>query len=132
MAQQLVKVNGGAKRQAAQGLVLLFKARLSKPHACRQLAKNLRVGFGLAQRRNRRAVQQHVGVAIACVHIPVFQLGGGREDVVGIVGGVGLKMLQHHGEQVFALEPFHHLARVRRHRHRVAVVDDQRFDGRAE
>jgi hypothetical protein len=39
----------------------------------------------------------------------VLQLGGGRQDEVGVVGGVGLEMLQHHGEQVLALETAHHL-----------------------
>ena len=66
------------------------------------------------------------------MHIPVFQLGGGGQQVVGVVGGVGLKVLQHHGEQVFAGKALHHPARVGRHRHRVAVVDHQRLDGRAE
>ncbi|MCY1537751.1 hypothetical protein D9M68_732600 [compost metagenome] len=41
-------------------------------------------------------------------------------------------MLQHHGEQVLAFKALHHLARLGRHRDRVAVVDDQRFDLRAE
>ena len=81
---------------------------------------------------NGGAVQQHIGVAIAGVDVPVLQLGGGRQDEVGVVGGVGLEMLQHHGEQVFAGKTLHHLARLGRNRHRVAVVNDQGFDLGAE
>ena len=49
-----------------------------------------------------------------------------------MVGGVGEKVLQHHGEQVFAREALHHLAAVGRHRHGVAVVDHHRLDLGAE
>ena len=49
-----------------------------------------------------------------------------------MVGGVGEKMLEDHGEQVFAGETGHHLLRLRGDRHRVAVVDDQRLDPGAE
>ena len=71
-------------------------------------------------------------MAVAQVDVPVFELCRGRQDVVGIVGGVGLEVLQYHGEQVFTGETLHHFAGVGCHRHWVAVVDDQGFDGRAE
>ena len=41
-------------------------------------------------------------------------------------------MLEHDGEQVFAGKALHYFRRLRRHRHRVAVVDDERLDFRAE
>ena len=67
-------------------------------HVRGQLAKDLRIALGLALRRNGRAIQQHIGVALGAVYVPVLQLGGGRQHVVGVISGVGLKMLQHHGE----------------------------------
>ena len=67
-------------------------------------------------------------MAVAAVHVPVLQLRGGGQDVVGVVGGVGLEMLQHHGEQVFAGKALHHFARIRGHGDGVAVVDHQRLD----
>jgi hypothetical protein len=66
------------------------------------------------------------------VGVDVLELGGGRQQDVGIVGGVGLEVFQHHGEQVFALEAALHLRRIRRDRHRVGVVDDDGFDLRTE
>ena len=67
-------------------------------------------------------------MAVGAVRVPMLQLRGGGQQVVGVVGGVGLKVFQHHGEQVFACKALHHLARLRRDRHRVAVVDNQRLD----
>ena len=64
------------------------------------------------------------------VHVDVLELRGGRQHVVGVVGGVGLEVLEHDGEQVLAREALRHLARLRRHRDRIAVVDDQRVDRR--
>ncbi len=109
-----------------------WKAGSSKPMRRGQVAEDLRVGPRLAQRRDRGLVDQHVGVAVAGVDVQVLELRGGRQHVVGQVGRVGHEVLQHHGEQVLALEAGHHLGRLRRHRHRVAVVDDQRLHFRAE
>ena len=58
----------------------------------------------------------------------MLQLCGGGQDVVGVVGGVGLEMLEHHGEQVFARKTFDDLARIGCDRDGVAVVDDECFD----
>ena len=93
-----------------------------------QFPKNLGIGFGLALRRNGWAVEQYVGMPIRQVNIPVLQLGGGGQDVVSVVSCVGLKMLQHHREQIFACKALHHAARLGCHRHGVAVVDHQRLD----
>ena len=71
-------------------------------------------------------------MAVAGVHVPVLQLGGGGQQVVGIVGGVGLKMLQHHSKQVLAGKALNHPARVGRHRHGVTVVHHQRLNGWAK
>ena len=117
---------------ARQGFVVIGEAGFGEAHARRQLTKDLGVGLGLAERRDRRLVEHHIGVAISGVHVQVFELGGGRQHVVGVVGGVGEEVFQHHGEQVVTGEAGHHLLRLGRHRHRVAVVDDQGLDLRAE
>ncbi|MNV50647.1 hypothetical protein D3C71_1426670 [compost metagenome] len=71
-------------------------------------------------------------MAVAAVDVPVFELGRGRQHIVGVVGGVGEEMLDDHGEQVFARKALHHLGRFGRHGHGVAVVDHDGFNARAE
>ena len=116
------------QRQAAQAFIVFLQQWVVHAHANRQFPEYLGVGFGFTQGRNGRAVQQHIGVAIAVVDVPVFELGGGRQHIVGMVGGVGHEMLQHHGEQILARKTCHHFRRLGRHRHRVAVVDHHRFN----
>ena len=110
LRQQLVEVHLVTVGLAAQRFVLVQEAGLVKTHTCCQCPEDTRVGPRLSHRRNGRAVQQHIGVPIGHMDVPVLQLGGGGQDVVGIVGGVGLEVFQHHGEQVFACEAGHHLA----------------------
>ena len=94
----------------------------------RQVAEDLRIGFGVTQWGNRRAIQQHISVAIRRMNVPMLQLRGGGQDVVGVVSRVSLKMLQHHSKQVIARKALHHSARLRGHSDRVAVVHNQRFN----
>ena len=56
------------------------------------------------QRRDGGLVAISDGMAVGGVHVPVLELRGGRQHVVGMVGGVGEEVLQHHGEQVLARE----------------------------
>ena len=70
-------------------------------------------------------------MAVGFEDVPVFQLGGGRQHIVGIVGGVGLELLQHHGEEIVTAQTGQHGSLIGRDRGRVAVVDDQRLDRRA-
>ena len=132
LGQQFVEVDGVSIGDAAQALVTLRETRIRVAHVPGQIPEDLAVRPCLAHRRDGRAVQQHVGMAIRDLHIPVLQLGRGGQQVVGVVGGVGLEMLQHDGEEVFAREAPHHFRRVRRDGHGVAVVDDQRLDRRPE
>ena len=39
-------------------------------------------------------------MAVGEVEVGVLQEGGGGQQDIGVVGGVGLKLLEHHGEQV--------------------------------
>ena len=48
LVQQFIEINLFAKCRAAQRLVIVFKARLVKTDVCRQVPKDLGVGFGLA------------------------------------------------------------------------------------
>jgi hypothetical protein len=58
----------------------------------------------------------------------MLQLRGCGQEVIGVVGGIGLKMLQHHSEQVVARQALYYLGRVWCYGSRVAVVHDQRVD----
>ena len=126
------KVHRIAKGLSAQRFVAVGKAGLGEPHARGQVTEDLRIAAGLAQGCDGGAVEQHIGVAIGQVHVPVFELRGGGQDEIGVVGRVRLKMLQHHGEQVFARKALHHLAGIGRHGHRVAVVNHQGLDAGPE
>ena len=39
----------------------------------------------------------------------MLELRGGGQNVIGVIGGVGLKMLEHYGEQIFARKALDHL-----------------------
>jgi hypothetical protein len=84
----------------------------------------------LAERRDRRLVDLDVQMAVGLVDVELFHVAGGRQQDVGVVGGVGLEEVVDDGEQVVAGEAAHHLARLRGDRHRIAVVDEQRLDRR--
>ena len=112
LVEQLLEVDHvRAESHAAQGFVVVVEAGFGEAHAPGQRPEHVGVGARLAHRCNGRAVEQHVGVAVAGVDVPVFELGGGRQQDVGVVGGVGAEVLQHHGEQVVARKAAHHLAR---------------------
>ena len=108
--QQLLKVLCITNGTAAQAFIGFRKTRRIKSHAGGQCAKNLGVGAGLPHGRNGWPVQQHIGVTITGVNVPVLKLRGGRQDEVGVVSGIGLKMLQHHGEQILTRKALNHLA----------------------
>ena len=129
---QRLESHRAAQRLRGQRLVAVAEARLVEAHRGGQAAEDLGVGQRLAERRNRRLVQQHVGVAVAGVQVEVLELRRRRQHPVGVVGGVGQEVLQHDGEQILPRKAARHLRRLRRHRDRVAVVDDQRLDLRAE
>ena len=132
LVEQFVERHRVAERGPAQGFIVVGKTGFCETHARRQRAKDVGVGAGLTDGRDGRAVQQHVGVAVGQVNVPVLQLRGGRQDVVGVIGGVGAEVFHHHGEQVLARKSAHHFRRLRCHGNRVAVVDHQRLDLRAE
>ncbi len=60
----------------------------------------------------------------------MLELRRGRQHVVRVIGGVGHEVFEHDGEQVFACKAACDFTRLRRDRHRIAVVDDQCIDRR--
>ena len=54
----------------------------------------------------------------------MLELRGRGQDDIGVVGGIGLEMVHHDGEQVVAREAGDDLVRLGAHRHGVVVVDD--------
>ena len=86
----------------------------------------------LADRCDRRQVDHHVRVTVRLVDVEMLELRRRRQEQIGVVGGVGLEMLEHDGEQIFARETRGDSLRIRRDRHRIRVVDDRslRLSGR--
>ncbi len=113
---------------ASQRLVVVLEARVIPTHVPCQVAKDARIAARLATRAQRRLIDHHVGVTVAGVDIPVLELHRGRQDVVGQIRRVGEKVFQDHREKVFPREAGDHLGRLRRDRHRIAVVDHHSLD----
>ena len=115
-----------------QLVVALPEARVKHAHARGQQAENLGVRLGLAHRRNRRVIRHHVQMAVGQVGVDVFELGSGRQHDVGVVGTVGVEVLEHDGEQIVARKTLCYPRRIGRDGQRVGVVDDDGFDLRAK
>ena len=54
----------------------------------------------------------HVKVAVGLVHVVVLELRRRRQQDVGVVRGIGLEMIHHHGEEVLARKPGDDFLRV--------------------
>ncbi|MNZ65081.1 hypothetical protein D3C78_832660 [compost metagenome] len=113
-------------------VVAFLEAGIVEAHALRQQAEDFRIRLRFTERRDGRVVGQHVLVTVRQVDVGMLQLRRGWQQDVGVIGGVGLEMFQHHGEQVLAGKALSDFRRLGRHRHGVRVVHDQRFDLRAE
>ena len=95
-----------------------------------QAAKELRVRYCLAKRRDGGPVQGDVGVAPRPQQVKVFDLRGSRKDVVGISRRVGHELLVDRGEQVLAGQAGAHPLQVGGNDRRIAGVDDEAVNGR--
>ena len=62
----------------------------------------------------------------------LFQLGGRRQNDVGVSGRVGQEVFADHREQVVALQALLKFGLLGHHGHGVGVVDEQRLDRRVE
>ncbi len=128
IAAQCLKVDLVAEGERAELLVGFLETRVGKAHVRRQATKDFRVRAGFAERGDRGFIDHEVGVAVARVHVEVLELCRRRQYVVGVVGGIGLKMFEHDCEQILAREAAQHFGGIWRDREWVAVVDDQAFD----
>ena len=101
-----VRAAAPVKACAAICSSLSLEARLGETHARRQRAGRSRV-FGIASPSGSIAglLATTYRWPYERVHVEVLELRGGRQHVVGVVGGVGQEVLEHHGEQVLAREP---------------------------
>ena len=90
---------------AQNGLVVLVEAAVGVAHRLREAAEDGAVGPRLAHRRDRGPVQRHEVMAVHPLQVPVLGLRRGGQEIVGIVCGVGLEVLQDDGEQVLARQP---------------------------
>ena len=104
----------------------------AEPHALGQAPEDLGVGQRLAERRDRRAAQAEVELAVRLVDVERLQGRRRRQHDVGVVDRVGREELVDDREQVLAREALAHLLLLRCDRRGVRVVDEERLDGRRE
>ena len=109
----------------------IAEARLRKSHSLRQLPEEPHIRSRLAARRNRLLRKLHKVVPVRSLHVGVLQKRRRRQHKIRVIGGVGKKLLVHHGEEIVALEAAPHRVRIRRHRSRIRVVHKQRMHRRA-
>ena len=64
---------------------------------------------------------------VGIVQVGVLDLHRRREQEIGEVGGVGLEVVDDHGEEILAGESLPDPALVRRARRRIAAVDEERL-----
>jgi hypothetical protein len=70
-------------------------------------------------------------VSVGALNVGVLEERGRGQDVVGVVGGVGEKLLVDHGKEIVARQAAAHGVVIRRHRAGIRVVDKQRMHRRA-
>ena len=108
-----------------------WKQASSKPMRAASSRKISHVGPGLAGRRQDGPRQLQIVMPVGEVEVGVLEKSGGGQQDVGVIGGIGLDLFEHHGEQILAAQSFEHGVLIGRDRRRIRVVDDQRLDRRA-
>ena len=63
-------------------------------------------------------------MAVGEVEVGVLEEGGRREQDIGVIGGVGLELFEHYGEQIVAAQALEHQVLIGRDGGGVRVVDD--------
>ena len=115
---QRVERDAGIRRMACQRggcqvFVRIAKARatlvVAKPHPLRELPEDFGVGLRFAERGDRRVVDHPVQMTIRRMDVEVLELRRCRQQNVGVVGGVGLEVLEHNAEEIFARKTGDHL-----------------------
>ncbi len=92
----------GAQQRADHDVFGIAEALVVETHAQGQVAEDFYVGAGFAGGFDRGARELHMVMAVGAVEIGVFQKSSRGQKDVGVIGGVGLELFQHHREQIFA------------------------------
>ena len=83
----------------------VIEARVRESHRLGQEPEDLDVWLRFARSGQRRPGHLHIVVAVGEIEVGVFQERRDRQDDVGVIGGVGLELLQNDGEQIFPPQP---------------------------
>ena len=88
-----------------QFLVGVGESGFVESHGPGESTEQLRVRHRVADRGDRGVVDAEIQAAPRRHDIELFDLGGGRQDHVGVAGRVGHELLVHHREEVVASSP---------------------------
>ncbi len=117
---------GGIEQRADHVVFRVAEAGVVEAHARRPAARKIStfdlVSPGGGKRRAARAAGSS---GRRPVEVGVLQERGGGQQDIGVVGGVGLELLQHHGEQIVAPQAAQHGVLVGRDGGGVRIVDHQ-------
>jgi hypothetical protein len=95
------------------------------------LAEEPHIGARFAGRLDGLLRELDEVVAVGSLNVSVFEESGGRQNVVGVVGGVGKEQFVDHGEEIGARQATAHGVLVGCYSAGVGVVDEEGVDGRA-
>ena len=118
----------GLDEGAQEGFVVCAEDGVGVAQGGGQAAEDLGVGQALRRRGRWRAVEAQIEVAVGLEDVPMLKLGGGGQDVVGVVGGVGLEVFEDDGEEIVPHQPGQDGGLVWGDGGGVGIVDDQGFD----
>ena len=76
------------------------------------------------------AGELQIVVAVGEVEVGVFEESGGGQNDIGEIGGIGLELFEHDGEQIVAAQAAAHRVLIGRDGGGVGIVDHQGFHGR--
>ncbi len=105
------------------------ETRVVEAHAFGEQPEDLDVRSGLARRRQSRPRQLQIVMTVGEIQVGVFQERGGGQQNIGVIGGVGLELLQHNRKQIVAPESTQHRVLIRRNRRGIGVVNHEAFTG---
>ena len=100
-------------------------------HRVEAPAKSLQyfmVGAAFAWRIDQFGADRDMLLATAVIEIVVLHEHGRRQHDVGHLGRLGHELLVHRDEQILPRETLPHQCLLRRHRHRIGVLDQHRLD----
>ena len=106
------------------------EARLVETHALGQQPEHFDIRFCFARRRQRGTSELQVVMPVSQIKIGVFQERSRRQQNVGMIRGVVLKLLQHDGEKILAPHSRQHQVLIRSDGRRIRVVDHHRLHRR--